>query len=64
MYTFYQIFDNKEYNDAFQFSFGFNGYYNLLHGLNLNISNLKINKTTFLLGQSVQTETETKPTPY
>ena len=48
MYIFYQIFDNKEYNDAFQFSFGFNGYYNLLHGLNVNISNLKINKTTFI----------------
>ena len=48
MHTFYQIFDNKEYNDAFQFSFGFNGYYNLLHGLHINISNLKINKASFI----------------
>ena len=48
MHLFYQIFDNKEYNDAFEFSFGFNGYYNLLHGLNENISNLKINKTSFI----------------
>ena len=48
MHTFYQIFDNKEYNDAFHFSFGFNGYYNLLHGLNINISNLKLNKASFI----------------
>ena len=48
MYTFYQIYDNKEYNDAFQFSFGFNGYYNLLHGLHTNITNSKMNKTTFV----------------
>ena len=48
MHIFYQIFDNKEYNNAFEFSFGFNGYYNLLHGLQENISNLKINKTSFI----------------
>jgi hypothetical protein len=48
MHIFYQLFDNKEYNDAFEYSFGFNGYYNLLHGLHVNISSLKINKTTFI----------------
>jgi len=48
MHIFYQLFDNKEYNDAFQFSFGFNGYYNLLHGLSININNVKLNKTTFI----------------
>jgi hypothetical protein len=48
MHIFYQLFDNKEYNEAFQFSFGFNGYYNLLHGLSINISNAKLNKTTFI----------------
>ena len=48
MHIFYQLFDNKEYNDAFQFSFGFNGYYNLLHGLSIHISNAKLNKTTFI----------------
>ena len=48
MHIFYQIFDNKEYNDAFQFSFGFNGYYNLLHGLHVNVSNFKINKASFI----------------
>ena len=48
MHIFYQIFDNIEYNNAFLFSFGFNGYYNLLQGLQSNISSLKINKTTFI----------------
>ena len=48
MHIFYQIFDNKEYSDAFQFSFGFNGYYNLLNGLSININNAKLNKTTFV----------------
>jgi DNA mismatch repair ATPase MutS len=48
MHIFYQLFDNKEYNDAFQFSFGFNGYYNLLHGLSININNAKLNKSTFI----------------
>jgi hypothetical protein len=48
MHTFYQIYNNKEYNDAFQFSFGFNGYYNLLYGLQHNINTSKMNKTTFI----------------
>lgn len=48
MHIFYQLFDNKEYNEAFQFSFGFNGYYNLLHGFSENISITKLNKTTFI----------------
>ena len=48
MYVFYQLFDNSEYNDAFIYSFGFNGYYNLLYGLNMNITNLKLNKATFV----------------
>ena len=48
MYIFYQLFDNAEYHNAFKFSFGFNGYYNLLYGLTENISNAKLNKTTFV----------------
>jgi hypothetical protein len=47
MYVFYQLFDNIEYNNAFVYSFGFNGYYNLLHGLTVNIGDLKLNKATF-----------------
>jgi hypothetical protein len=56
MHIFYQLFDNKEYNEAFQFSFGFNGYYNLLHGLSINISNSKLNKTTFIEGKKRKKE--------
>jgi hypothetical protein len=48
MHIFYQLYDNVEYHNAFKFSFGFNGYYNLLHGLSANINNLKLNKTTFI----------------
>ena len=48
MHIFYKLFDNIEYHNAFNFSFGFNGYYNLLHGLSANISNAKLNKTTFI----------------
>jgi len=48
MHTFYQIYDNKAYDFALQFSFGFNGYYNLLDGLCENIDTLKMNKTTFV----------------
>ncbi len=47
MHIFYQIFDNVEYNEAFIYSFGFNGYYNLLHGVSANIENGKLNKATF-----------------
>jgi hypothetical protein len=48
MHTFYQIYENTEYNSAFQYSFGFNGYYNLLHGLQNNIKTFKLNKATFI----------------
>lgn len=61
MHIFYQIFDNKEYNDAFQFSFGFNGYYNLLHGLHVNITNLKINKVSFIKKEKEKKKKSGKP---
>jgi hypothetical protein len=35
---FYELHDNKEYNDAFLYSFGFNGYIDNLDGLSENIS--------------------------
>jgi hypothetical protein len=56
MHTFYQIYDNKGYEFAVQFSFGFNGYYNLLHGLCENIHTLKMNKTTFVSNNSTNNE--------
>jgi hypothetical protein len=36
MHTFYQIYDNTEYHNAMLYSFGFNGYINLISGLKTN----------------------------
>jgi hypothetical protein len=48
MHLFYQLYDNKEYSDSLLYSFGFNGYMDLLGGLKTNIDGFKLNKTTFL----------------
>jgi hypothetical protein len=48
MYTFYQIYDNTEFHNAMLYSFGFNGYLNLISGLKTNIDKFKLNKTTFI----------------
>jgi hypothetical protein len=48
MHTFYQIYDNNEFHNAMLYSFGFNGYMNLMSGLKSNIDNFKLNKTTFI----------------
>jgi DNA mismatch repair ATPase MutS len=41
--TFYELYDNKIYNDSFLYSFGFNGYVDCLEGLICNIKENKIN---------------------
>ena len=48
MHTFYQIYDNTEYHNAMLYSFGFNGYINLISGLKTNVDKFKLNKTSFL----------------
>jgi hypothetical protein len=45
---FYQLYDNKIYNDAFMYSFGFNGYIDLFEGLKFNIENKQINFCDFI----------------
>ena len=45
---FYQLYNNKKYNDAFMYSFGFNGYIDLLEGLIVNIENKQINFCEFI----------------
>ena len=45
--TFYQLYDDKRYNDAFVFSFGFNGYIDCITGLKTNIAENKINFCSF-----------------
>jgi DNA mismatch repair ATPase MutS len=46
--SFYQLYNNKKYNDAFMYSFGFNGYIDLLEGLIINIENKQINFCEFI----------------
>jgi hypothetical protein len=46
--SFYQLYDNKIYNDAFMYSFGFNGYIDLFEGLIINIENKQINFCDFV----------------
>jgi len=48
MHTFYQIYDNEDFNKALLYSFGFNGYLSNLYGLKSNILNGTINATTFM----------------
>jgi hypothetical protein len=45
--TFYEIYDDKMYEDAIMYSFGFNGYIDCIVGLQENIKEGKINYTQF-----------------
>jgi hypothetical protein len=47
MHTFYQLYDNVEYSQAIMYSFGFNGYFNMMYEFKTNIDNNKINKTDY-----------------
>ena len=44
---FYELYDNKVYNDAFMYSFGFNGYIDCIEGLMQNIEERKVNFSKF-----------------
>ena len=45
---FYEIYDNKIFEDAFIYSFGFNGYTDCIEGLIENIEKKNINFTNFI----------------
>jgi hypothetical protein len=45
---FYELHDDKIYNDAIMYSFGFNGYVDCLEGLIINIEERKINFAAFI----------------
>lgn len=47
MSNFYQIYDNQEYHNAILYSFGFNGYFNMLSHIGTLSSDSKLVKTTF-----------------
>ena len=44
MCVFYKLYNNDIYNNAFLYSFGFNGYFSMLNHIKTNISENKINK--------------------
>jgi hypothetical protein len=48
MHTFYKIYCDDNYNNALLYSFGFNGYFNMMCQLKTNITNNKLGKTTFI----------------
>lgn len=52
MWSFYQLYNNAEYHDAMLYSFGFNGYMNLLQGIKENIDDNKMNSVTLIKGQT------------
>jgi hypothetical protein len=45
---FYEFYDDKVYNDAFMYSFGFNGYVDCIEGLQKNIKEKTINFIEFV----------------
>ena len=47
MYVFYQLYENEEYNNAFIYSFGFNGYFNILLETSVNVQTNKLVKTLY-----------------
>jgi DNA mismatch repair ATPase MutS len=49
---FYELYDDKTYNSAFLFSFGFNGYVDNIENLIQKIENKQINFTTFEVNTS------------
>ena len=47
MTYFYNLYENQETSQMFEFSFGFNGYVNTIYGLKNNINSKKINKVKY-----------------
>ena len=45
---FYEIYENKDYNDALLYSFGFNGYIDCIESLQNNVEERKINFAEFI----------------
>ena len=45
---FYQLHDNSLYNKAMLYSFGFNGYFNIMSHLSSNITQKRLKQTTFV----------------
>jgi len=52
MQTFYQIFDDKQLHNAVIYSFGFNGFDNLIFGINTNILNKQLGTAKYYTASS------------
>ena len=48
MHCFYQLYDNKEYDEALLYSFGFNGYFSIIAQTSLHVEENRLVKTKFL----------------
>jgi hypothetical protein len=48
MCLFYQLYNNDNYNDALLYSFGFNGYFNMISQTGNNVEEKKLVKTQFI----------------
>jgi len=57
--TFYEIYDDKTYENAIMYSFGFNGYIDCIVGLQENINEGKINFTQFI-NEDIKTKDKSK----
>ena len=58
--TFYEIYDNQSYNQSIMYSLGFNGYIDIINGLQENIKERKINFVDFVENID-STQKEKKP---
>ena len=54
--TFYELYNEKSYNDAILYSFGFNGYITILEGIQASISERKLGFATFSKKQKEKTK--------
>ena len=48
MHCFYQLYDNKEYDEALLYSFGFNGYFSIIAQTSLHVEENRLVKTKLL----------------
>ena len=56
MHNFYQLYDNPQYNKALLYSFGFNGYFNMLSHIATNIAENKLVSATFCKSNAKKTK--------
>jgi hypothetical protein len=59
MCSFYEIYENKEYNAAIYYSFGFHGYIECITGLSENVVSGQMNRTQFV-NKSLKSEKNKK----